>query len=81
MYQVGNHPSDDKQFKEFIVLELKRISDEFNLQSDILRLSTTYVIPLKPRDGDIRLADGTAWNPGAGAGFYGYRGGLWRILG
>jgi hypothetical protein len=26
--------------------------------------------PDKPRDGDIRYADGTTWNPGSGRGLY-----------
>ena len=81
MYRVGNPPSDDKQFKDWVALELKRISDEFNLQGDILRLSTTYVAPPKAREGDIRLADGSLWNPGAGAGAYIYRGSAWHLLG
>lgn len=44
-------------------------------------VDTTTVAPVKPRAGEIRLADGTGWNPGAGAGFYGYYGGAWVKLG
>lgn len=32
-------------------------------------------------DGDIVRADGTSWNPGSGAGFYGMHNGVWRYLG
>lgn len=46
-----------------------------------LRLVETNVEPTKPRLGDVRLADGVNWNPGAGAGFYGYYGGAWVKLG
>ena len=45
------------------------------------RLVETNREPSKPRTGDVRLADGTNWNPGAGAGFYGYYGGNWVKLG
>ena len=40
----------------------------------------TYVAPLKPRKGMLRFADGTSWNPGAGAGYYQYKGGAWVAL-
>jgi hypothetical protein len=39
--------------------------------------------PDKPRDGMIRKADGTNWNPGGGRGYYGYDevSGTWKLLG
>lgn len=39
--------------------------------------------PEKPRNGDIRMADGTNWNPGSGRGYYGFdeNSGTWRFLG
>lgn len=41
-----------------------------------------YSEPAKPRAGQIRVADGTQWDPGSGAGFYGYTiGGTWTKLG
>lgn len=36
-------------------------------------LDKQTVAPTKPRDGDIRYADGTLWNPGSGQGLYQYR--------
>ena len=44
-------------------------------------LSMTYVAPTKPREGDLRLADGTEWDPGSGAGVYCYYAGTWNRLG
>jgi hypothetical protein len=44
-------------------------------------LDMTTVAPTKPRAGDMRFADGTSWNPGGGAGFYGYHSGAWNKLG
>jgi hypothetical protein len=41
----------------------------------------TYVAPTKPRDGDIRYADGTSWNPlASGAGIYWFNGSVWAKL-
>lgn len=37
--------------------------------------------PASPENGMIAYADGTSWDPGKGAGFYGYAGGAWdKIL-
>ena len=39
-----------------------------------MRLEQTNTVggPAKPRDGDIRYADGANWNPGSGQGIYVY---------
>lgn len=39
-----------------------------------------YVAPAKPKEGMIRFADGTSWNPGSGMGLYQYQNGGWRPL-
>lgn len=80
MYDVGNPPSSEKELGEFVLREFRKISSAMNLGTDLLRLQVTSTAPEKPRAGDIRLADGTTWNPGAGAGFYGYRSGAWHKL-
>jgi hypothetical protein len=44
-------------------------------------LEQTNVAPDKPRNGDIRYADGTNWNPGGtGEGIYAYTNGAWAKL-
>lgn len=50
-------------------------------QFESIRLKETNSTPVKPRTGDIRLADGVNWDPGSGAGFYGFYGGSWVKLG
>jgi hypothetical protein len=46
------------------------------------QLDVTTVAPTKPRDGMIRMADGTSWSPGGlGAGVYCYYAGNWVKLG
>lgn len=62
---------------EYVYRELRRLEEELKL----LQLPELSVEPKKPRVGMIVLADGTNWNPGAGAGFYGYYGGAWVKLG
>lgn len=47
---------------------------------DAIQLRTLHRAPSRPRDGMIILADGTDFNPGAGAGFYGRTGGTWVKL-
>ena len=38
------------------------------------------VAPAKPREGMIRGADGTNWNPGGGKGVYAYYSSTWNKL-
>ena len=45
-----------------------------------MRLEETNTAPAKPRDGDIRYADGSNWNPGAGTGIYWFDGTNWTKL-
>jgi hypothetical protein len=42
-------------------------------------LDQTYVAPAKPRDGDIRYADGTSWSPGV-KGLYMHNGTTWVLI-
>ncbi len=61
--------------------ELQSIAEALQSPNAALFVSMLAVAPLKPRDGMIVLANGTTWNPGSGAGFYGYLAGAWRFLG
>lgn len=45
-----------------------------------LRVPVQTAAPASPVNGDIAYADGAGWNPGAGAGFYGYESGAWVKL-
>ena len=64
-------PVASEQLPDYLFNELNRVGDIiFNL--DTLRLEQTNVEPSKARDGDIRYADGTNWNPGSGRGIYVY---------
>lgn len=63
----------------WVYRELLRISAILNAV-EAGRLEKTYVVPAKPREGDIRFADGTNWNPGGGKGIYFYDGTSWVKL-
>ena len=81
-YVPGIVPDDPKQLKRFLQDELAKISVIFNLLA-LGHLSQTHVAPVKPRDGDIRYADGTNWQPnGSGAkGVWYFNGTTWVQLG
>ena len=78
-YQPGSIPENPEYLGEFVIRELNKLGDIiYNVAQ--LRLEQTNVAPVKPRDGDIKYADGTNWNPGSGVGVYAYIGGAWTKL-
>lgn len=79
-YTAGAVPDATADLNNYLRDELAKIESMFNALADG-QLDVTTVAPTKPRDGMLRLADGTLWNPGSGRGFYGYSNGAWRFLG
>lgn len=76
-------PADVKdvvQLVEYLRAELQFLAMKLE-EVQLAQLQELSVAPAKPRAGMIALADGTNWNPGSGAGFYGYYGGAWVKLG
>jgi hypothetical protein len=65
---------------DYVREELQALSSSL-VETTSLELRTTNQAPLKPRNGMIVAADGTNWNPGAGAGTYIYQSGTWVKLG
>ena len=57
--------------------ELQDLSRALSEAQEFAFVQELHVAPERPRDGMVVLADGTDWNPGSGAGFYGYDGG-WK---
>lgn len=79
-YAPGIPPQNAAEMQRFLRDELQKIS--FAIQALALgHLDQTNVAPAKPANGDIRLADGTNWNPGSGQGVYCYYGAAWHLLG
>ena len=62
-------------------IELQKIAREWNSPREALYLKTLYASPRRIlADADTSMivkADGTSFNPGAGAGFYGRTGSAW----
>lgn len=82
VYTPGPVPSDVKQLQRYLQDEFGKIAAAV-VSLAAGHVDTTYVAPEKSREGDIRLADGTEWDPvAAGAPrFVGYRDGAWALLG
>jgi hypothetical protein len=79
-YTPDDPPADPAQLQRFLRDELRKISAAIQLLA-LGHIDKTHVAPAKPRDGYIRLADGTNWNPGSGQGVYVYYGAAWHFLG
>jgi hypothetical protein len=61
--------------------ELQRISDAIEtFEADGVRLYSSNIEPDKPREGDIRFADGVNWNAGSGIGPYIYYESRWHSM-
>lgn len=69
-------PTGDAQDLEQTLLLLSKAVEE--LQKSVAMV--TNVEPLRPTEGMVRIADGTNWDPGSGAGMYLYLGGAWNKL-
>jgi hypothetical protein len=79
MYTPEGTPGKDN-LPEYIYREFLRISAEFGLIAEGRYWEPRAAAPVKPREGQIVVADGTNWNPGAGKGAYEYRSGAWAKL-
>lgn len=64
----------------YLLKELEAVERGLN-QIGMVEFQELNAAPTKFRPGMVVLADGTNWNPGSGAGFYGYYGGAWHKLG
>ncbi len=72
--------ADGEALLDYLYNEFQKLAASFLGVENIL-LEEMNEEPSKPRTGMIVLADGTNWNPGSGAGFYGYHSSSWNKLG
>lgn len=79
-YSPGPVPGNPEELNQYIETELGRVSSLLNLLIDGY-IEKVNAAPNKLREGMMRFADGTNWNPGAGQGVYVYRSGAWHLLG
>lgn len=78
MYVPGSMPSGD--LHQYLGDELAKISAVLQVSGKGM-ISKVYKAPTKPREGMVRIADGSHWNPGNGAGVYYYNEESWHFLG
>jgi hypothetical protein len=81
MYTPNLAPVAPDAVGPFLNTELQAISQSLQQPQPYAYLQTLNVAPIRPREGLIAKADGTHWNPGSGAGVYGYIGGAWVKFG
>jgi hypothetical protein len=74
------NPSQPFPNISWLQAEFRRIAETFESGSPALRLISTNVAPTREIEGEIRMADGVNWNPGAGPGTYIFRGGIWQLI-
>ena len=81
-YSPGIVPSDPKEYQRFFGDEFRKIQAALDALA-AGHLDKIYVEPTKPKDGDVRYADGTDWKPNGvgGAGIWYYNGTTWTQLG
>ncbi len=69
----------DGELLRYLEFELKNIAASIKAVRDG-HFEPQAVAPGKPRQGDIRYADGTNWNPGSGSGLYYFNGSSWILF-
>lgn len=83
-YAPTTVPTNPDELQRYLVTEFAKISAVINLLA-LGHLEKTTVTPAKPRDGDIRYADGVNWLPNGtgGVGVYYFKGATstWVLLG
>ena len=83
MYQPNPIPEamDMRQILSAVWDELQKIANELETGVSSVVLVELHAAPERLEDGMVVLADGTDWDPGSGAGYYGYQNGSWTFLG
>jgi hypothetical protein len=73
-------PNDSENIPSYLKKEFNKMSEVVGNIADG-HYDVTNVAPSKPRQGDVRFADGTNWNPTSGGeGLYVYLAGGWSKL-
>lgn len=76
MASIGNVD----ELREYLGRELQKLGALVNMLADG-QIERSYAPPDKFKDGMIRYADGTSWDPGSGQGIYYFDGTTWQFLG
>lgn len=80
-YEPSPIPSEYGALRSWIATQVRRISDVLRSPTVLgVRFDILHDEPARFSDGDVVMADGTDWNPGAGMGLYQRIGGAWVKL-
>lgn len=79
-YNPADPPSDPAQLQNYLRGEFAKMKAALDTVAEGF-IAVSYAPPPKPREGMLRNADGTSWNPGSGAGLYRYNSSTWIFLG
>lgn len=80
-YEPTPTPQAYADLRAWVSTQLRRISDTLRAPTvSSVRFDILHVEPSRYSDGDVIMADGADWNPGAGAGLYQRIGGAWVKL-
>ena len=71
-------PTDPEDVPLYLQQAIPALVEALQEAGDIQR--KLDVEPDKPREGDLRYADGTNWDPGSGAGLYRYTAAAWVLI-
>lgn len=69
-YRAGQVPEDAKALASFLRGELARLERALNAAQPFAELQVLHAEPERLRGGIVAYADGSDWDPGAGAGVY-----------
>jgi hypothetical protein len=79
-YAPNSPPQDPANLPQYVYDELLRISAVFELAA-ARSVEFYHTAPVRPREGMVRGADGSDWDPGSGKGVYVYYDSAWHKLG
>lgn len=81
-YQPTPIPSDAPAgLRSWLAAQLREIANALSAPDVMrVRLAVLHAEPEKYADGDVVMADGSDWDPGAGAGVYARVSGAWVKL-
>ena len=79
-YAPAEPPDEPTELSRYLREEMWKVAGAIQALA-LGHIDISNAAPAKPRTGDLRLADGTNWNPGSGQGVYCYYGSAWHFLG
>jgi hypothetical protein len=79
-HEPAGTPKTVEDLARYVEKEFTRLAVDIEVAENV-ELVELHAEPTRPRNGLVVLADGTNWDPGSGAGYYGYHNAAWTFLG